>query len=165
MKPPLLDLFEWINNSPLGAGLRASTWWYPFLELVHSLGVIVLVGSIWMVDLRLLGVAMRSRSVSELAARLLPWTWAGFVVESGSGILLSVSEASRLYFIPYFWIKLALLLLAGLNALLFHAGVYRSVAKWDDAQVTPPWARLAGAVSLGLWIMVIGAGRAIGYVL
>jgi hypothetical protein len=165
MTPPLLDLFGWINNSSLGAGIRASNWWYPILELVHSLGVIVLVGSIWMVDLRLLGVGMRSRRVSELAARLLPWTWAGFAVESVSGVLLSVSEASRLYYIPYFWIKLALLLIAGFNALLFHAGVYRSVAKWDEAPVTPPRARLAGAVSLGLWIMVIGAGRAIGYVL
>jgi hypothetical protein len=165
MKPPLLDLFEWINNSPLGAGIRASTWWYPILELVHSLGVIVLVGSIWMVDLRLLGVGMRSRRVSELASRLLPWTWVGFGVQSFSGILLSASEASRLYYIPYFWIKLGLLLFAGLNALLFHAGVYRSVAKWDEAQVTPPRARLAGAVSLGLWIMVIGSGRAIGYAL
>jgi hypothetical protein len=165
MKPPFLDLFEWINNSPLGAGIRASTWWYPILELVHSLGVIVVVGSIWMVDLRLLGVGMRSRRVSELAARLLPWTWAGFAVQSVSGVLLSVSEASRLYYIPYFWIKLALLFIAGMNALLFHTGVYRSVAKWDEAQVTPPRARLAGAVSLGLWIMVIGAGRAIGYVL
>lgn len=165
MKPPLLDLFEWINNSPLGAGIRASTWWYPILELVHSLGVIVLVGSIWMVDLRLLGLGMRSRRVSELAAGLLPWTWAGFAVQGVSGVLLSVSEASRLYYIPYFWIKLALLLFAGLNALLFHTGVYRSVAKWDEALVTPPRARLAGAVSLGLWIMVIGAGRAIGYAL
>ncbi|HEY7387658.1 MAG TPA: DUF6644 family protein [Bryobacteraceae bacterium] len=165
MKPPLLDLLEWINNSPLGAGIRASTWWYPLLELVHSVGVIVLVGSIWIVDLRLLGLGIRSRRVSELAARLLPWTWAGFAVESASGVLLSVSEASRLYYIPYFWIKIALLLLAGLNALLFHTGVYRSVSKWDDAQVTPPRARLAGAISLGLWIMVIGAGRAIGYAL
>jgi hypothetical protein len=165
MKPQLLDLFDWINNSPLGAGIRASAWWYPILELVHSLGVIVLVGSIWMVDLRLLGVGMRSRCVSELAARLLPWTWVGFAVQSVSGVLLSFSEASRLYHIPYFWIKLALLLIAGSNALLFHTGVYRSVAKWDDALVTPPRARLAGAISLGLWIMVIGAGRAIGYAL
>jgi hypothetical protein len=165
MKPPFLDLFEWINNSPLGAGIRASTWWYPILELVHSLGVIVLVGSIWMVDLRLLGLGMRSRRVSELAAHLLPWTWAGFAVESVSGVLLSISEASRLYYIPYFWIKLALLLIAGLNALVFHAGVYHSVAKWDEALMTPPRARLAGAVSLGLWIMVIGTGRAIGYAL
>jgi hypothetical protein len=165
MKPPLLDLFESINNSPLGAGIRASTWWYPILELVHSLGIIVLLGSIWILDLRLLGLGMRSRRVSEVAGRLLPWTWAGFAVQSASGILLSFSEASRLYYIPYFWIKLGLLLLAGLNALLFHTGIYRSVTEWDDARVTPPRARLTGAVSLGLWIMVIGAGRAIGYVL
>lgn len=165
MRPPLFDAFEWINNSPLGAAIRASTWWYPILELVHSLGVILLVGSISMVDLRLLGLGMRSRRVSEIAGRLLPWTWAGFAVQSASGILLSVSEAERLYHIPYFWIKLALLLFAGLNALVFHTGVYRGVSGWDDARVTPFRARLAGAVSLGLWIMVIGAGRAIGYVL
>jgi hypothetical protein len=165
MKPLLLGLFEWLNNSPLGAGIRASTWWYPILELVHSLGIIILLGSIWTLDLRLLGLGVRSRRVSEVAGRLLPWTWAGFAVQSTSGVLLSISEAERLYYIPYFWLKLALLLLAGLNALLFHTGVYRSVATWDDALVTPGRARLAGAVSLGLWMLVIGAGRAIGYVL
>lgn len=165
MKPLLLPLFEWLNNSPLGAGIRGSTWWYPILEAVHSLGIIVVLGSIWMLDLRLLGLGMRSRRVSEVAARLLPWTWAGFAVQAVSGVLLSVSEAARLYYIPYFWIKLALLLLAALNALVFHAGVYGSVAAWDDAAVTPMRARLAGAISLGLWMMVIAAGRAIGYVL
>ncbi|HLI85333.1 MAG TPA: DUF6644 family protein [Bryobacteraceae bacterium] len=165
MKPPLLDLFEWFNNSPLGAGIRASTWWYPILELVHSLGIIVLLGSIWMVDLRLLGLILRSRRVSDVAGRLLPWTWAGFAIQSASGILLSLSEAKRLYYIPYFWMKLALLVLAGLNALLFHFGVYRDVAKWDGTRVTPPLARMAGAVSIGVWILVIGAGRAIGYAL
>jgi hypothetical protein len=165
MKPALLDLFEWLNNSPLGAGIRASTWWYPILELVHSLGIIVLLGSIWMVDLRLLGLGLRSRRISEVAGRLLPWTWAGFAVQSTSGILLSLSEAERLYYIPYFWLKLALLVLAGLNALSFHMGVYRSVAKWDDVPVTPPLARMAGAVSIGVWILVIAAGRAIGYAL
>ena len=165
MKPALLNLFEWLNNSPLGAGIRASTWWYPILELVHSLGIIVLLGSIWILDLRLLGLGMRSRRVSEVARRLLPWTWVGFAVQSASGILLSISEAERLYYIPYFWIKLALLLLAGLNALLFHTGVYRSVTEWDDALATPVRARLAGLISFGVWVMVIGAGRAIGYVL
>jgi hypothetical protein len=125
MKPPLLDLFEWLNNSALGAGIRASTWWYPILELVHSLGIIVLLGSIWMVDLRLLGLSLQSRRVSEVAGRLLPWTWVGFAVQSTSGILLSLSEAERLYYIPYFWIKLTLLVLAGLNAFSWECPEFR----------------------------------------
>ena len=163
--PPLLQLFDWLNNSALGAGIRASTWWFPILEAVHSLGIIVVLGSIWMVDLRLLGLGLRSQRVSAVAERLLPWTWAGFAVQVVSGALLSVAEASRLYFIPYFWIKLGLVALAGLNAMAFHAGVYRTVAKWDDALTAPLPAKLAGGISLGLWVLVIAAGRAIGYVL
>ncbi len=165
MKPRLLVLFEWLNDSPLGAAIRASEWWYPILEAVHSLGIIVVLGSIWTLDLRLLGLGVRSRRVSEVASQLLPFTWAGFGVQAASGALLTVSEASRLYHIPYFWIKLALLSLAGLNALVFHTGVYRSVGEWETAPEIPLRARLAGALSLGLWALVIAAGRAIGYAL
>jgi hypothetical protein len=122
-------------------------------------------GSIWMVDLRLLGFGLRSRRVSEIAGRLLPWTWAGFGVQALSGVLLSISEASRLYAIPYFWVKLGFLLLAAANAMAFHTGIYRSVAAWDVATATPLRTRIAGALSLVLWTMIIAAGRAIGYAL
>ncbi|MBV9507053.1 MAG: hypothetical protein JO323_18835 [Acidobacteriia bacterium] len=164
MSPALLHFFEWLNGTPLAEAIRLSTWWYPILEAVHSLGVIVVLGSIWMLDLRLLGVGMRSRRVSEIAGRLLPWTWSGFGVQALSGSLLLVSEATRLYSIPYFWIKLVLLALAAVNALVFHLGVYRGVGGWDEAPATPFAAKVAGAVSLTLWVGVVAAGRAIGYV-
>ena len=117
-----------------------------------------------MVDLRLLGLVMRQERVSQVARRLLTWTWGGLVFQAISGSLLLTSEAVKLYHIAFFWIKMALLLVAALNAWIFHWGVYRNVFEWDAAPVTPIRARLAGAFSLTLWIGVIAAGRAIGYV-
>ena len=164
MNAPLQPLFDWLNGTTLGTGIRQSTWWFPILEAVHSLGIIVVLGSIWMLDLRLIGLGMRSQRVSEVAGRLLPWTWAGVAVQVVTGVLLLVSEATRLYSIPYFWIKLGLLALAAINSFVFHIGVYRRVNEWDDAPVTPLGARMAGGISLVLWVGVIAAGRAIGYV-
>jgi len=165
MSQSLLAAFQWLNDTPVGAGIRESTWWYPVLESVHSVGIILVLGSIWMLDLRLLGLGMRSQPVSRVAGRLLPWTWGGFAFQAVSGSLLLASEAARVYHIAYFWIKMGLLLLAALNALTFHAGVYRHVVEWDDAPAPPFRAKIAGALSLTLWVGVIGAGRAIGYVL
>jgi hypothetical protein len=165
MVASLLPLFHWLNDTALAAGIRESVWWYPILESVHSVGIILVLGSIWTLDLRLLGLGMRSQPVSQVAGRMLPWTWGGFACQAVSGSLLTVSEATRLYPIVYFWIKMGLLLLAALNALIFHWGVYRNVLQWDDAAVTPFRAKVAGALSLTLWVGIIAAGRAIGYVL
>jgi hypothetical protein len=165
MSSSIGPFFEWLNGTPLATGIRESAWWYPILELIHSLGIILVLGTIWMVDLRLLGVGMRSRRVTEVAGRLLPWTWLGFGIQLISGVLLTLSEAARIYPVPYFWIKLALLVLVGANAAIFHAGVYRTVEDWDNAAVTPLRARIAGGMSLVLWTGVIAAGRAIGYVI
>jgi hypothetical protein len=138
-------------------------WAFPILNLVHLLGLMVAAGTIVYWDLRLLGFGLRRSAVSELGRALLPWTWGGFSVMLISGLLLAWSEAGRLYSNFFFRAKVALLLLAVVNVLIFHLTIYRSVATWDRASVTPIRARIAGALSLLLWFGLIAAGRAIGY--
>jgi hypothetical protein len=161
----LLHAAQLLQDSALGTTIRESDWWYPLLNVVHVLALMVAAGSIMFFDLRLLGFGLRRTPVSEAAARLLPWTWGGFSVMALTGLLLISSEAERLYFNTAFRVKVVCLILAGLNMLLFHFTVFRSVSEWDRAALAPARARIAGALSLLLWVAILAAGRMIGYTL
>ena len=115
-------------------------------------------------DLRLLGVSMRRRSVSQVASQFLPWVWTGFTLMISTGVLLFASEAVKCYHSPFFRIKLVLLMVAGLNALVFHKTVFHRVHTWDKDAPTPWRAKLAGACSLLVWVGVVAMGRALAYV-
>jgi hypothetical protein len=159
----LLEWCRWLENTPLGAGIRESIWWFPLLNMFHLLAMAVAAGTVVWVDLRLLGAGLKRAPVSRVAGQLLPWTWGGFIVLLVTGGLLIVSEAEMLYDNAAFRIKLLLLIVAGLNVLIFHTTIYRSVAAWDSAPVAPARARIAGAVSLACWLGLIAAGRVIPY--
>jgi hypothetical protein len=106
---------------------------------------------------------MKREPVSDVLEQVLPLTWGGFVIMFVSGSLLLLSKAELYYGNPLFRIKLGLLLLAGLNPLIFHSTVYRSVSAWGESQVTPKRAKLAAIVSLTLWSAIVVTGRAIAY--
>ena len=148
----------------MGSSVRESLWLFPAIETVHLLGMAALVGTITVFDLRLLGWAMRRERVSELARRLLPWTWLGFAVQLVTGVTLFLSEAVKVYTNPAFRLKMLLILLAGLHALIFHRIVYRNVATWDERDVLPFGAKVSGLVSMLLWVGIVAAGRFIGFV-
>jgi hypothetical protein len=144
--------------SPLAAALRGSSALHAAVASVHLVGVALLVGSIAVFDLRLLGLS-RSLSVRRLAAHLLPWTAASFLLIVPSGLLMFLARAQELIGSPLFALKMMLLLAAGTNAALFHAAVFRGAAAWD-VDAPPPWqARVCAGVSLLIWVSVIVCGR------
>ena len=159
----LLNLCQWLDSTQLNAMLRQSSWAFPALDTLHTLGIVLVAGTIMLVDLRLLNLGLRSVPLAELVARIVPWTLCGFGLMFVSGGLLFSSEAVKMYYSPAFRIKLVLLALAGLNALIFHRTIYLDVANWDPASIAPARARLAGLLSLVFWIAIIAAGRAIAY--
>jgi hypothetical protein len=116
-----------------------------------------------MFDLRLLGWTMRNVPVSEVSRRLLPLTAMGFVIMVISGTLLFIAIPLRTYQNIFFRVKMVMLVLAGLNVWIFHSGVYRRVTTWDVATVPPRAARVAGALSLVLWVCIVLSGRMIAY--
>jgi hypothetical protein len=130
---------------------------YPLIEIVHIAGFAILFGSIAMFDLRLLGLAPRL-SVRSLARRLLPWTLASAVLVVPSGLEMFSARTGDFIANTAFLVKMTLIMLAGCNALAFHVGVYTSVGTWDRDAATPLGARLHAAVSLALWLGVIGCG-------
>jgi hypothetical protein len=160
---PLAHLCQWFHDSTIGTSIRESTYAFPVIETVHVLGITLLVGTIAIVDLRILGILFRRERVSSIVRQVLPLTWSGFVVMFVSGFLLFWSESERVYVNPVFRIKLVLLLLVGLNPLIFHSTIYRKVAAWDDALDAPRQAKVTAILSLTLWSATIVAGRMIAY--
>jgi len=158
----LLVLCQWLENTRPAVALRDSVWMFNLIETVHTLGIVLVAGTIMLVDLRLLGLALKRSPVSDVVARGVPRALWGFGLMFVTGWSLFSAEAVRLYSSPAFRIKLVLLCLAGLNALIFHVTVYRKVGNWN-AEVIPARARMAGLLSLILWIGIIAAGRAIAY--
>jgi hypothetical protein len=161
--PSLFSLCQWLEHTSIGTAVRESLWLFPVIETVHLFGIVILVGSTSALDLRLLGLAMREQSVSKLAERLLPWAWIGFIIQVVTGVLLFASEATKCYTNLGFQIKMVLIVLAGVNAVVFHSLAYRSVAKWDDAASAPFMAKFAGCMSIVLWFGIVAAGRWIAF--
>lgn len=136
---------------------------YLIVLTVHVLTLTVFVGTALMLDLRLLGMTMTRVPASEVIARLLPWTTAGFLVMMTSGALLFYAAPMLRYQNVFFRLKMVALVLAALNVWMFRSTVYRGIAEWDLDRVPPRRARVAGGVSLALWAILITLGRMIPY--
>ncbi len=153
---------QWLENTSLSAAIRQSLWLYPGLEIIHIIGITLLVGAAFMFDLRLLGFSAYLPIVG-LADHLLPWSRRGLALVIPSGILLFITNALALSTDPTFWLKMALLLLAGINVAIFHKITFRSPATWDERKATPKGAKLAALASIVLWIAIIACGRLLAY--
>jgi hypothetical protein len=155
------DVFEWLEYSALAVYIRQSPLLFPAIEIVHIIGFIFLVGSAFLFDLRLLGVARRL-SVKDVANYVLPWSRRSLIIVVPSGFLLFISQAKALSTNGIFGLKLILILIAFSNAGIFHRFIYRSVSNWSLSE-TPAAAKAAPLISLVLWTSVITCGRLIAY--
>ncbi len=159
----LQALFQWLYDSPVATAIRESGTLFPWVESIHVLSITLVVGSISIVDLRLLGVASKGRAVSRLTGEVLPFTWTAFVFAAVTGGLLFASNAVKYSHNVFFLAKMSLLVVAFLNMMVFHVITSRGIEHWDESPRPPMTARLAGGVSLLLWIAVIACGRWIGF--
>ncbi len=162
----MLTICRWIEQTPLAVFVRESLWAFPVIVGVHILALTFSVGAIVWFDLRLLGVSLRGTAPSKVYRQLMPLVTVGFVVMFITGALLFAGYATNAYHNVYFRAKLVALLLAGLNALVYHRRAHET-AVVESARVAlgAGSAKAAGWVSLVLWAVVILAGRMISYTL
>lgn len=153
----------WVEALPWAVSISQSGWLFPSIETVHVLALTMVVGSIAMVDLRLLNFAYRDRTVRQMTEEVLPYTWTEFVVAAIFGVLLFASAATKYYGIATFRAKIVLLALAGANMLLFHFIPYRTVDDWGVVGRTTRAAKVCGGMSLLLWTAVVALGRWTGF--
>lgn len=159
----MLRFCQWLESTPGSIALHESIWAYPVVESVHVLTLCLFLGLAVMLDLRLLGIILRKTPASEVLGWLFPWTLAGFITMAITGALLFYAIPVKTYLNIFFRLKLAFLLIAGLNAAVFHLTIHRQIGEWDFDAKPPFRARLAGGLSLALWAGIVVAGRMIAY--
>lgn len=156
------DLLKALEGTAVAVFVQQSVFGFAALDMVHVAAIAMVFGMILFLDLRLIGVAAIERAVTELAREVLPWIWGAFAVAMVSGGLMFTGQAVKYAGNHAFRMKLALLVVAGINMLVFHVVTYRGVAVWDRAAV-PLAGRVAGAISLLCWAAILAYGRFTAY--
>jgi hypothetical protein len=157
-----MHTLTWLEHTAIANAIRSSIWMYPALETAHYIGLSLLVGGIMLIDLRLLGVAKNLPLKSMLG--LLPFVWAGFIINVMTGTLIFIYGATSFGPNKAFQLKMVLLVLAGINAMIFTLAAARSGGDWVSIERVPVSVRLIATLSLVFWIGVVTAGRWMAYV-
>ena len=159
------DILIFIYSNPLAQTIRENELLFPWIEAIHVLAFTLVIGSIALVDLRLIGVRALNRAISNISKELLPITWMAFLAAAITGAILFTSNALSYSQNFYFISKIILLGLAGINMMCFQFIIGKNLDSWNHYQQLPIAARIAGAISLTLWISIIFCGRWIGFTL
>jgi hypothetical protein len=136
----------WLKTTPLV---------YPILEIGHIVGIALVFGTLWVVDLRILG-RMSMFDANQLARQLIPWTLLGFLLAGITGFTMFVTRIGDLIANPAFVLKICLLFAAGTNAAVLHAR--------GSINTQSGLTRLQAALSILIWLAVITCGRWIAYI-
>ncbi len=150
----LLHLCRWLQNNSLIALLNGTAWTAAALEIVHYFSMFILVGSMVIVDLRVLGLVGRRQDATQLADRLFPWIWASLALNVLSGFFMFAGSATAYYRNDIFYDKMTVFLLA----IVANIIVQKKVRTWNQLPAMPAWAKVIAVVSIGLWIGAIIAG-------
>jgi uncharacterized protein DUF6644 len=152
-----------LESTALATRIRESLLLFPMLESFHVIGLTMVFGTIAIIDLRLLGLASTHRPFTRIATDVLKWTWAAFGLTVITGALMFTTNAGVYFHNSYFRSKMLLLLLAGINMLVFELTAGRSVEQWDKNRSAPLSGKTMAALSIVLWISIIFLGRWIGF--
>jgi uncharacterized membrane protein len=150
----LLHLCRWLQNNSFIAVINGTAWTAAVLEIVHYFSMFILVGSMVIVDLRVLGLVGRRQDATQLADRLFPWMWISLALNFLSGFFMFAGSATAYYHNDIFYDKVLVIVLAIVASLI----VQQKVRKWNQLPSMPVWAKLVAVLSIGLWIGAIIAG-------
>ena len=158
MREALLPFFEWYAGTALSRVMSGSSTLIEVAQIVHLIGMTLLIGTIMMVDLTLLGCGIKRQPAARVASELAPWTLGGLAIMLVTGPLNLASEAMRCYDSSFFWVKMGLLAVT----LIFHFTVHRRVVG-AEPPVSKFQAGLVGCVSLALWFGIALAAKFIAF--
>jgi hypothetical protein len=159
----ITQFLQWLQALPLSVFIHKTAWAFTAVEVVHVFAIAFMIGTIMIVDLRLLGIGSRKRAFSDFSRLLLPFTWVAFAIAVIAGALLFISRPLEYFGNAVFWTKMVLIALAGINMAVFELITVRDVKEWDLAKTPPLAARLAGGISITCWLLVLFCGRLIGF--
>ena len=155
------EFCRWLAATDLSEHIQDIFWVIPTVQIVHIVSIAIVMTSMAMLDLRLVGIAGRRQSLTDMAGRFLPWVWTAVVVLLCSGTILIIGEPARDLLNKVFWLKMSLLATGLLLTWTFQHMLRRNNLFWDRNRAA---AIMLGSVSLVIWIGIVGAGRWIAYV-
>jgi len=147
---------------PLAVAMRDLMWLGASVRIVHIIGFVTLVGSVIVFDLRVLGLS-KDISVAALTRHTLPWTLGALFVVVPTGLMMFTAHAADLVSNRAFVLKMTLLMAAASNGLWFQLGPYQGVKAWDMGVAAPAAAKISAALSIAIWLGVIGCGTLLTY--
>jgi uncharacterized membrane protein len=150
----LLHLCRWLQDNSFIVAINGTSWTAAALEIVHYFSMFILVGSMVVVDLRVLGLVGQRQDATELAGRLFPWIWISFALNFLSGFLMFAGSATSYYRNDVFYDKVVVIVLA----IVTNVIVQQRVSRWNRLPAMPASAKVLAAVSIALWIGAIVAG-------
>jgi hypothetical protein len=156
--------FTWLQQTAWATTIRQDETLFPLIESLHVLAITAVLGTISIVDLRLIGLTSREQPISKTMAEVLPLTRIAFFFAALTGVLLFASHAVDYSHKAPFIAKMVLLSVALVNIAIFHLLTARGIDAWDTEPKVPLAVKSAGAVSLGLWVAIVACGRWIGFV-
>jgi hypothetical protein len=159
----ITQFLQWLQALPLSVFIHKTAWAFTTVAVVHVFAIAFMIGTIMIVDLRLLGLGSKKRPFTEFSRLLLPFTWVAFAVAVIAGALLFISRPLEYFGNAVFWTKMVLIALAGINMAVFELITVRGVKEWDLRATPPLAARLAGGISITCWLLVLACGRLIGF--
>jgi hypothetical protein len=162
--PGLFALAAWLEQTRVGSAIAEGRYAFPIIEGIHLIGLAAAVGLLMLVDLRLMGVFLTQVPPRQLHRQLLPYVLGAFGVVVLAGVVLLSSEATTVFASPPWPFKMAFIVLGGINALYFEFVSSRRMDALPDTGRLPVSVRSAGAISFGLWVLVIICGRLIPYI-
>jgi Family of unknown function (DUF6644) len=163
MQMDVAAFLKWLEACGLATRIRESLFLFPLIESTHVLGLALVFGTIAIIDLRLLGIASTERPFQRMASDILKWTWAAFALTALTGALMFITNARVYYHNFYFRTKMLLLVLTGVNLLVFERTAGRRLREWNEAPSAPRSGKAAAVLSLAMWIGIIFMGRLIGF--
>ena len=164
MEQAIANFCSWLSTTPISVSIQTISWIIPLVQSIHIMAVTVVMGSVVMIDMKLLGVVGRGTPVTGMVSRFAPWIWTALVVLLTTGAVLTVAEPARELINNAFRAKMLLILLVGTITLLFQGAVRRRAAAWGDTPSNQLSARVLAIGTLALWLAIIVCGRWIAYV-
>jgi uncharacterized membrane protein SirB2 len=154
---------EWLAATPLSTLIQNVQWIIPAVQTIHILSIAIVMSSVSMIALRVLGIMSRTQPLAAVAQRFLPWIWWTLLVLLLSGSALIIGEPERSLGNPAFILKMSMLCTVLILTLAFQRGLRRDAQYWETSPGRRVGGRLIAAVSLGLWVGIVFAGRWIAY--
>lgn len=157
------DFALWLDGQRWSTMLHESYYMYNWVETTHVLTLMLSLGMLFLIDLRMLGLALPGVPATRLAQHLNLPMLVGFSVMFISGALLFYAIPVRSSQSVWLRVKLLLLVAAALNAFLFHRAMHRAGDSWNGEPRAPSRLRMGAGLSLLLWTLIVICGRFIAY--